>query len=209
MGFSFDSPRSVLGKPFRMLFVLMTVAMGGAGSASAAILQQTSPALVSYTEGTDYSVMHLSATGDVTASVFSVDIQLGLGNTATSGCEAADFAGFATGAIALIQRGVCTFEQKAENAAAAGAAGVLIFNQGNTSDRLGLFAGTLGSGYTGGIPVMELPYGLGAELSLTQGLTMHMQVTQEDLTVPEPGFLALFGIAAAGFAAVRRRRKAP
>ena len=40
--------------------------------------------------------------------------QLGLGNTSTSGCEADDFMGFPTGNIALLQRGTCTFELKAE-----------------------------------------------------------------------------------------------
>jgi len=56
----------------------------------------------------------LTGAGAVTA----VDLQLGLGNTSTSGCEAADFAGFPEGNIALLQRGTCTFELKAENAAA-------------------------------------------------------------------------------------------
>ena len=68
--------------------------------------------------------------GDVTAAVTAVDLQLGLGNTSTSGCEAGDFAGFPAGNIALLQRGSCTFEIKAENAAAAGAVGIVIFNQG-------------------------------------------------------------------------------
>ena len=57
------------------------------------------------------------------------------GNTSTSGCEASDFAGFPAGNIALLQRGTCTFEIKAENAAAAGAVGIVIFNQGNTTRR--------------------------------------------------------------------------
>ena len=70
----------------------------------------------------------------MTAAVTAVDLQLGLGNTSTSGCEAADFAGFPAGNIALLQRGTCTFELKAENAAAAGAVGIVIFNQGNTAD---------------------------------------------------------------------------
>ncbi|GAB4068196.1 M28 family metallopeptidase [Angustibacter speluncae] len=48
---------------------------------------------------------------------------------ATTGCEASDFAGQDfTGSIALIRRGGCTFEQKHLNAAAAGAAAVLISN---------------------------------------------------------------------------------
>ena len=52
----------------------------------------------------------------------------------TSGCEAADFAGFPAGNIALVQRGTCTFAVKALNAQAAGASAVIIFNQGNTPD---------------------------------------------------------------------------
>ena len=71
--------------------------------------------------------------GDVTAAVTAVDLQLGPGNTSTSGCEPEDYAGFPAGNIALVQRGACTFEQKAENAAAAGAAGVVVINQGNTA----------------------------------------------------------------------------
>ena len=71
----------------------------------------------------------------MTAPVTPVDLQLGLGNTSTSGCEAADFAGFPAGNIALLQRGTCTFELKGENAAAAGPSAVLFFNQGNTAPR--------------------------------------------------------------------------
>ena len=94
-------------------------------------LQQTAPNPVTYVQGVDFGVIDQSDPGDVTAAVTAVDLQLGLGNTSTSGCEAADFAGFPAGNIALLQRGTCTFELKAENAAAAGAVGIVIFNQGN------------------------------------------------------------------------------
>ena len=48
---------------------------------------------------------------------------------ATTGCEATDFAGQVfTGTVALIRRGGCTFEQKALNAAAAGAVAAVISN---------------------------------------------------------------------------------
>jgi hypothetical protein len=75
----------------------------------------------------------------------AVDLQLGLGNTSTSGCEASDFAGFPAGNTALLQRGTCTFELNAENAAAAGAVGIVIFNQGDTAatDRNNILAVTL------------------------------------------------------------------
>jgi Zn-dependent M28 family amino/carboxypeptidase len=139
-------------------------------------LRQAAPAAVLYLENTDYQLADQTDAGNVTAAVTAVDIQLGVGNTATSGCEAADFAGFPAGNIALIQRGACTFELKAENAAAAGASGVIIFNQGNTDtpDRTGLFAGTLSADYTGGIPVVLVPYALGEELAGLVGLQMQI-----------------------------------
>ncbi len=130
-------------------------------------LEQTSPTPETYVEGTDFAATPHSEPGDVTASVTPVDIQLGLGNTSTSGCEAADFTGFPSGDIALIQRGTCTFELKAENAAAAGASGVLFFNQGNTTDagRQGIPAVTLGNDYTAEIPALSATYALGAEVA--------------------------------------------
>jgi len=53
----------------------------------------------------------------------------------TSGCEPEDFPAAVNGAIALIQRGTCPFVQKLANAQDAGAAGVILFNEGDTQDR--------------------------------------------------------------------------
>ena len=78
-------------------------------------LQQTAPGTITYVEDIDFGAITQTDPGDVTAAVTAVDLQLGLGNTSTSGCEAADFAGFPAGNIALLQRGTCTFEIKAEN----------------------------------------------------------------------------------------------
>ncbi|MFF0910333.1 M20/M25/M40 family metallo-hydrolase [Microbacterium enclense] len=44
------------------------------------------------------------------------------------GCEPADFAAVPAGSIVLVQRGVCTFEQKIDNASAAEAGAVFIYN---------------------------------------------------------------------------------
>lgn len=44
------------------------------------------------------------------------------------GCDAASFTGFPTGAVALIQRGTCNASVKAQNAQAAGAVAVIIWN---------------------------------------------------------------------------------
>ena len=140
-------------------------------------LEQTSPNDVAYVEGTDFGATPQSEPGDVSAPVTGVDIQLGPGNTSTSGCEPEDFAGFPDGNIALIQRGTCFFEVKAENAAAAGASGVLFFNQGNDPNdpgRMGIPAVTLGNDYTGGIPALSATYELGAALSAISGLEMRL-----------------------------------
>jgi len=137
-------------------------------------LEQISPLAAGYVEGSDYALLDHTASGDVTAAVTAVDLQLGLGNLSTSGCEAADFAGFPAGNIALLQRGTCAFQLKAENAAAAGAVGAIIFNQGNAPERTGLFTGTLGAAYAGGIPVMSSSYDRGVEWATTPGLVLHM-----------------------------------
>jgi hypothetical protein len=71
----------------------------------ASALEQTAPTPTIYVQGTDFGVTPQSDPGDVTAAVTAVDLQLGLGNTSTSGCTAGDFAGFPAGNIALIQRG--------------------------------------------------------------------------------------------------------
>jgi Zn-dependent M28 family amino/carboxypeptidase len=141
------------------------------------VLQQVSPGQVTYVEETDFIATPHSVPGDVTAAVTAVDISLGVGNTSTSGCEAADFAGFPPGNIALLQRGSCTFELKAENAAAAGAIGVLFFNQGDSAApaRTGIPAVTLGNFYTGNIPALSTTYAIGAELSQLAGLQIHLQ----------------------------------
>jgi Peptidase family M28/PA domain len=63
-------------------------------------------------------------------------------SSSTSGCTAADFSGFVSGRMALIQRGGCNFGVKVQNAQAAGASGVIIFNEGNPG-RTGLQIGSL------------------------------------------------------------------
>ncbi len=79
-----------------------------------------------------------------------------------SGCDPSDFSGFVTGRIALIQRGTCTFQQKVDNAQAAGATGVIIFNEGNTPARSGVFSGSLSS--VPPIPVAFTSFAAGQDL---------------------------------------------
>ena len=87
--------------------------------------------------------------------------------SSASGCTAADFTGFTPGRIALIQRGTCNFGVKAQNAQAAGASGVIIFNEGNPG-RTDLFAGSLsdaaGNPVIPTIPVAFTSFGNGLDL---------------------------------------------
>ncbi|MGH3566269.1 MAG: M20/M25/M40 family metallo-hydrolase [Pseudonocardia sp.] len=78
----------------------------------------------------------------------------------TSGCEAADFAGVPAGAIVLVRRGTCTFDQKATTAAAAGAGAVLMVNNVDGP----LAAATLGNDVAGTVPVAGLSQADGAAL---------------------------------------------
>jgi Zn-dependent M28 family amino/carboxypeptidase len=125
-------------------------------------LEQVSPTPTTY--ATDSYTG--SGAGEVTATVTAVDLQFGLGNTSSSGCDAADFAGFPAGNIALLQRGTCPFADKAVNAQAAGAAAAIIFNQGDTAapDRQGLIVGTLGTAPVT-IPVVGGSYADGVDLA--------------------------------------------
>jgi Zn-dependent M28 family amino/carboxypeptidase len=137
-------------------------------------LEQVAPTQTTYEEGVDFGVIDQSDGGDVTAPVTPVDLQLGPGNTSTSGCEPEDYAGFPAGNIALLQRGDCTFEQKAETAAANGVAAIVIMNQGNSPDREDIPPVTLTANNTSGIPVLGVTYPLGVELSEIAGLEMRV-----------------------------------
>ncbi|HEY6629283.1 MAG TPA: M28 family peptidase [Acidimicrobiia bacterium] len=148
------------------------------------VLDQVSPTATSYVEGTDFTTMDYSGSGDVSAPVQAVDVVVPIGDnpagTSNSGCEPEDFAGFTAGNIALMQRGTCAFADKAANAEAAGAVAAVIFNEGQPSvdgseDRAALLFGTLGAaGF--GIPVLGTTYALGETLvglaGAAPGLTM-------------------------------------
>jgi Zn-dependent M28 family amino/carboxypeptidase len=145
---------------------------------SSPVLEETSPTPMTYVEGTDFATMSYSGSGDVTADIQAVDLLIPPTGGSTSGCEADDFVGFGAGNIALMQRGTCTFGEKAANALAAGAVGAIIFNEGNAADRTGLLFGTLG-GPVGEIPVVGTTFALGEGLynQLSSGpVQVHMVV---------------------------------
>ena len=156
------------------------------------VLDPTDPDLPAYTPGDtaedDFSTMSYSGSGDVTAPLQAVGgIIIPPTGGSTSGCTAADFAGFEAGNIALIQRGTCPFREKVENADAAGAVGVVIFNEGNVvpdDDRVGNLFGTLDPPQAD-IPVVGTSFAVGQELYnlLQQGqVTLRLAV---DATVEQ------------------------
>lgn len=145
-------------------------------------LAQTQPENVPYEFGVDFFPMDFSGNGDVTAPVTAVDLALTGDRASSSGCEESDFVGFPEGNIALIQRGTCFFSDKAANAFAAGAAGAIIFNQGDSEDRIPLFGGTLGEIVDPDFPVVSASFPLGEQLANTPGLEMRLNV---DATVVE------------------------
>ncbi len=124
-----------------------------------------------------------SGSGDVSGTVVPIDVQIPPPATpgSTSGCEASDFAAAPTEpSIALIQRGTCTFEVKADNAKAAGYDAVIIFNEGQAG-RTDLLIGTLGNPKD--IPVVGLSFDDGAALAAdaqaTGGATARVTTSTE------------------------------
>jgi Zn-dependent M28 family amino/carboxypeptidase len=151
-------------------------------------LTRTAPTPRTYVAGTDFATMDFSgsAPGGVSAPVQAVDVVLppaAEANGNTSGCEPADFSGFAAGNIALMQRGTCGFGVKARNAQAAGAAGAIIFNEGTpgADERIGLIEGTLGAEDFAEIPVAGASFEVGDELAGLTGavVTLRTETLQE------------------------------
>lgn len=111
-----------------------------------------------------HRIMSYTGSADVTApaSVPAGDAQ---------GCAAGDFGPANVGTIVLISRGTCPFGQKATNAAQAGAAAAVIYN--NTSGDL---SGTLGNAYTLDFAAVGVTQALGQELvgQVAGGLTLRV-----------------------------------
>ncbi|MBO2453235.1 M28 family peptidase [Actinomadura barringtoniae] len=102
--------------------------------------------------------------------------------SSTSGCAAADFTGFTAGRVALVQRGGCNYGVKVQNAQAAGATGVIVFNEGNPG-RTDLINGSLidaaGNRIVPTIPVAFTSFATGSDL-----LTQYDQAVQNGTAPP-------------------------
>src|SRR5215470_19591936 len=102
--------------------------------------------------------------------------------SSSSGCTASDFNGFVPGRVALIQRGTCFFGQKVLNAQAAGASGVVIFNEGNPG-RTAVLSGSLvdaaGNRIVPTIPVSFTSFATGSDL-----YSQYQQAVQAGTALP-------------------------
>jgi Zn-dependent M28 family amino/carboxypeptidase len=132
-------------------------------------MSEVSPSAQTFTLNSDFSVGQ--AAGVSTAPVQPAGgIQIPPGPTAgssSSGCTAADFSGFQSGNIALIQRGTCNFGVKIQNAIDAGASGVIIFNEGQVgrTDTMGIsIQDADGNVFIPNVPVVFTTFALGAQL---------------------------------------------
>jgi Zn-dependent M28 family amino/carboxypeptidase len=131
------------------------------------VLDRSPPALRAldtawnYRPNRDYATLSYSGSGRVEAPVAAVDLLVPSprANASTSGCEASDFGAFPGGAVALLQRGTCTFRQKAANAIQAGASAIVVFNEGSPG-RSDLFRATLGAPPLG-IPALAASFEVG------------------------------------------------
>jgi Zn-dependent M28 family amino/carboxypeptidase len=130
------------------------------GDRTPPVLERISPEPRVFVAGLDFVTFTYSGSGDVTAEVVAVNLTVPSPepSASTSGCEAADFAGFPSGRIALVQRGTCLFRVKADHALAAGAAGMILFNEGNPG-RTGVLSSTLESPFS--LPAVGTTFELG------------------------------------------------
>jgi Zn-dependent M28 family amino/carboxypeptidase len=139
-------------------------------SLSPSILEQVAPGPV---VALPHSIMSYSGSGDVTGAV-------SVPSGAITGCFASDWAGFPAGNIALVQRGgsdptatppfVCSFGLKALNAMAAGATGIVVYNNAE-----GPLNGTLGATFTADFPAVGITQSLGVQLASTPGLQLRLK----------------------------------
>jgi Zn-dependent M28 family amino/carboxypeptidase len=149
-----------------------------------ATLAQVTPTPTTYETAT----FSFSGDGDVTGTVVpttDVLIPPPAAPGSTSGCEASDFPAAPAGpAIALIQRGTCTFQIKVNNAVAAGYDAVIIFNEGQPG-RTELITGDLGEVFE--VPVVGLSFADASALYAdTQAGPVTARVTTSTITENRP-----------------------
>ncbi len=136
-----------------------------------------------------------SVGGEARGPLVPVDLTLPPGDaadSADSGCEAEDFEAMPPGAVALIQRGACSLSTKIANAAAAGAAAVILFNEGQEG-RTDTLRGSVRVDEDG-VPAVGASFALGEALAALAGVEVALRVEveqgerlEENLLVDIPG----------------------
>jgi len=131
-------------------------------------MSEISPTARTFVLNTDWAAAQ--STGTVTGTVQpagGIVIPATPTPSSASGCTSADFSAFQAGNIALIQRGSCNFGVKIQNAQAAGAKGVIIFNEGNPgrTELQGIsIIDAAGNTFVPNIPVGSVPFATGESL---------------------------------------------
>jgi len=171
-----DAGYQVTVQPFHFLIFEET---------SPPVMARVAPDARSYVHATDFLTVRYSGPGTVEGVVVpttDVVIPPTPEPSSTSGCEPEDFSPApAEAAVALVQRGTCTYQQKVDNAAAAGYAAVLIFNEGQP-DRQGVLQGTLTGPVT--IPAVTTSFAVGEELvGLAQAGEVRVRLAVEATTL--------------------------
>jgi len=151
-------------------------------------LARVEPDAETYSSGTDFQTMRNSGAGSVEGAVVpTIDLVIPPSPepSSTSGCEPEDFPPAPDDlAIALVQRGTCPFQVKVDNAAGAGYAAVLLFNEGQP-DRQDVFAATLATPVS--IPALTGSFAVGDELqALAQAGPVRARVAVEAVTSSVP-----------------------
>jgi Zn-dependent M28 family amino/carboxypeptidase len=147
-------------------------------------MARVSPEPREYVHATDFLTARYSGSGAVEGVVVpttDVVIPPTPEPSSTSGCEPEDFPPApAEAAVALVQRGTCTYQQKVDNATAAGYAAVLIFNEGQPG-RQEVVQATLSGPVT--IPAVSTSFAVGEELfGLAQAGEVRLRVAVETTT---------------------------
>jgi Peptidase family M28/PA domain len=130
---------------------------------------ETSPTSRSFTVVSDWQPGRSNGVATGAQLITAGGIVIPSPGGSASGCDPSDFPGTAyAGKIALIQRGSCNFGVKVLNAEAAGANGVVIFNEGNTAARSGVFSGSMldanGNPFVASVPVAFTSFDIGQSL---------------------------------------------
>src|SRR6266481_3424858 len=148
------------------------------------VLSEVSPTANDYVVSTDFNPGQSTGTANASSlqPAGGIIIPPTPTSSSSSGCTASDFSGFVAGRIALIQRGACNFGVKVQNAQAAGASGVIIFNEGNPG-RTAVLAGSLsdaaGNRIVPAIPVAFTSFDIGSNL-----LNEYQQAVQNGTALP-------------------------